>query len=480
MNIAARLEGLAEPGGVVVSGTAYDHLQGKLDCGLVPMGEPRLKNIERPVRAYRVDLGTAAATSVTAPPSLPDKPAIAVLPFDNLSGDPEQAYFSDGITEDVITELSRFRELLVIARNSSFAFRGKAMDVREIGRALGAGFVVEGSVRRAGARVRITAQLIDAATGAHLWAERYDRPLEDVFAIQDEVARGIVAIVAARVLEEREIAARRRPPRDMRAYDLFLQGYRLSDTDTPEAQAQARELFERARELDPTFARAYTGLAFNHFMRARDAGIGVPRGEDPDRREALRLAERALALDPNDARTHYALGEMCLTWWDFDRAGRHLDLARDMNPNDALIQMAWAHVQACLGDAERGLPAAELALRLNPRHPRYYDHFHSRVLFLARRHAEARAVLERITIGDPLRHPRDLGWWAAACGHLRREEEARRCAEWFVQAMRKAWHGNPAAGPTEYVHWLVERSYLRRAEDAAHLREGLRLAGLPA
>jgi adenylate cyclase len=214
--------------------------------------------------------------------------------------------------------------------------------------------------------------------------------------------------------------------------------------------------------------------------RARDAGIGVPRGEDPDRREALRLAERALALDPNDARTHYALGQMCLTWWDFDRAGRHLDLARDMNPNDALIQMVWAHVQACLGDAERGLPAAELALRLNPRHPRYYDHFHSRVLFLARRHAEARAVLERITIGDPLHHPRDLGWWAAACGHLGREEEARRCAEWFVQAMRKAWHGNPAAGPAEYVDWLVDRSYLRRAEDAAHLREGLRLAGLPA
>ena len=151
-----------------------------------------------------------------------------------------------------------------------------------------------------------------------------------------------------------------------------------------------------------------------------------------------------------------------------------------MNPNDALIQMVWAHVQACLGDAERGLPAAELALRHNPRRPRYYDHFHSRVLFLTRRHAEARAVLEWITIGDPLHHPRDLGWWAAACGHLRREEEARRCAEWFVQAMRKAWHGNPAAGPAEYVDWLVDRSYLRRAEDAAHLREGLRLAGLPA
>jgi adenylate cyclase len=344
----------------------------------------------------------------------------------------------------------------------------------------GAGYVVEGSVRRAGTRVRITAQLLDAATGAHLWAERYDRPLVDVFAIQDDVARGIVAIVAVRVLEEREAAARRRPPRDLRAYDLFLQGYRLSDVDTSEAQDQARELFERARELDPTFARACTGLAFNHFIRASDAGIGVPRGEDPDRREALALAEQAVVLDPNDARTHYALGLMCLMWWDFDRAGRHLGLARAMNPNDALIQMVWAYAQACLGDAERGLPAAELALRLNPRHARYYLHYYSRVLFLARRHDDARALLERVTIGEPLLHPRDLGWWAAACGHLGREEEARRCAGWFVEAMRNAWRGDPAAGPAEYIDWLVDRSYLRRAEDVAHLREGLRLAGLPA
>src|SRR3954451_7091996 len=220
VNIAARLEGVAEPGGIVLSGTAYDHLQGKLDCGLAPLGEQHLKNIERPVRAYRVELGAGVPITAAAPPLSPsDKPAVAVLPFDNMSGDPEQAYFSDGITEDVITELSRFRELLVIARNSSFAFRGRAADVREIGRALGAGYVVEGSVRRAGDRVRITAQLIDAGTGAHLWAERWDRPLEDVFAVQDEIARGIVATVAARVLEASEATARRRPPQDARAYD---------------------------------------------------------------------------------------------------------------------------------------------------------------------------------------------------------------------------------------------------------------------
>jgi adenylate cyclase len=370
VNIASRLEGVAEPGGIVVSGTAYDHLQGKLDCGLAPLGDQRLKNIERPVRAYRVELGAGVPiTSAAASLPPPDKPAVAVLPFDNMSGDPAQAYFSGGITEDVITELSRFRELLVIARNSSFAFRGKVADVREIGRVLGAGYVVEGSVRRAGDRVRITAQLVDAATGAHLWAERYDRPLEDVFAVQDEIARGIVATVAARVIAESETAARRKPPRDVRAYDLFLQGLRLSDSFTPGTQALALELFERARALDPTFARAYTGLAFNHLNRAVDAGLGVPRGKDLDRTEALRVAEKALALDPNDPRVHFTLGYVCLTWRDFDRAERHLNMARAMNPNDAQIQIVWAWAQACLGEPERGLPAAELAIRLNPAPP---------------------------------------------------------------------------------------------------------------
>ncbi len=477
VNVAARLEQLCEPGGVLVSGTAYDHLQGKLDCGFEDLGERPLKNIARPVRVYRVTAADAAAASgPAAAPPLAARPVVAVLPFENMSGDPEQAYFSDGISEDVITELARFRELMVIARNSSFAFRGKAVDVREVGRALGAGYVVEGSVRRAGERVRITAQLIDAATGTHLWAERYDRPLEDVFAIQDEIARGIVATVAARVLEDSEAAARRRPPRDMRAYDLFLQGLRLSDVYTPGVQEQAREFFERARELDPTFARAYTGLALNHLTRA---GVGVPRGEDASLREALRLAEQALVLDPNDPRVHMALGVVCLAWRDFDRAGRHFDLARSMNPNDATIQILWARTQACLGRAERGLPAAELAMRLNPRHPRWYERFLSRILFLARRHDEAVTILERITAEAPLRHPRDLAWRAAACGHLGRTDDARRCAGWFLEAIRKAWQGDPAAGPAEYVDWLVDISCLRRPEDEAHLREGLRLAGLP-
>jgi tetratricopeptide (TPR) repeat protein len=176
---------------------------------------------------------------------------------------------------------------------------------------------------------------------------------------------------------------------------------------------------------------------------------------------------------------HYTLGYMCLTWRDFDRAARHLDLARTMNPNDALIQIVWAWAQACLGEAERGLPAAELAIRLNPHHPRYYEHFRSRVLFLARHYAEAAAILDRITTGAPLEHPRDLAWRAAACAHLGRMEEAQRCAGWFIEAVRRAWCGDPAAGPAAYVDWLVGTSYLQRPEDEAHLREGLRLTGLP-
>jgi adenylate cyclase len=477
VNIAARLEQLCPPGGVLISGTTYDHLQGKLDCHFEFLGEQRLKNIARPVRVYRMAPGTPIPG--LAGPMTADKPAVAVLPFENLSGDPAQTYFSDGITEDIVTELARFRELLVIARNSSFAFRGQPVDVREIGRVLGAGYVVEGSVRLAGAGVRITAQLIEAASGTHVWSERYNRQLEDIFAIQDDIARGIVATVARRVLEDSEAAARRRPPQDIRAYDLFLQGRRLSDVFTPAAQEQARRFFEQARDLDPTFARAYTGLAFNRLNHAIDVSLGVPREKDPDRIDALRLAVEALALDPNDPQVQSTLGYMCLTWREFDRAARHLDLARSFNPNDAMVQITWAWVQACIGNPGEGLEAAEFARRLNPLHPGWYGYYRSRILFLLGRYEEAAAILEEGTSPDPLQHPQDLGWWAAACGHLGRTEQAHQCAGWFIQSVRELWRGDPAAGAVEYVRWLVDVSNLQHSEDEMRLREGMRLAGLP-
>jgi adenylate cyclase len=479
VNVAARLEQTCPPGGVLISGAVYDQLPGKLDVGFTDVGELRLKNIARPVRTYRMEVEGASVT-ITAAAPLTERPAVAVLPFDNMGGDPEQAYFSDGITEDIITELSRFRELMVIARNSSFSFRGKSMDVREIGRALGAGYVVEGSVRRAGRRVRVTAQLVDARSGAHLWAERYDRALEDVFAIQEEIAQSIVATVAQRVIQDSEVAARRRPPGDIRAYDLFLQGNRLIDAFTPEEQARAQVLLKQAIQIDPGFARAYTTLAWFHLNRSVDAAVGVPRDQDEGRAMALRLAEQALTLDPNDPRVHSTLGYMYLMWRDFDRAEQHMDLALGMNPNDSLIQMFWAWVQSCVGQPERALPAAEIALRLHPCHPNWYKYFLAHVQFQRGQYQEAADLLARLTQDTPARHPRYMAWRTSACAHLGRAEEARLCAGTFVEGVRNCWAGDPAAGAKEYVDWFVDVTYLRRRREIERLREGLRLAGLPA
>jgi adenylate cyclase len=378
----------------------------------------------------------------------------------------------------VITELSRFRELMVIARNSSFAFRGKSMDVREIGRALGASYVVEGNVRRAGNRVRITAQLLDAASGMHLWAERYDRALEDVFAVQEEIARSIVATVARRVFDEGEMATRRRPPEDMRAYDLFLKGLRLSDTFTPESQAQVEALYEQARAIDPTFARAYTGLAFVHLNQWIEGGMRAISEPDEHRPAALRLAEEALSLDPNDPRVHSTLGFMCLYLREFDRAERHMDLARAMNPNDPWIQISWASVQGSLGRPERGLPAAEIAFKLNPRHPGFYEHFLSRLLFQLGRYAEAAPLLEQRNFITPVRHLRDVAWRAATYGHLGRIAEAQHYGHLFLESAATLWRGDPKADAAAFVDWIVDVSLLRREADMERLRAGLRLAGL--
>ena len=237
-----------------------------------------------------------------------------------------------------------------------------------------------------------------------------------MFAIQEEIAQSIVATVAQRVIEDSEVAARRRPPEDIRAYDLFLQGHRLSDAFTPEAQAQARALFEQARAIDPTFARAYTGLAYNHFNRSMDVVAGVrARSRTSIGSRPCDLAERALALDPNDPRVHSTLGMMCVIWRDFDRAERHLDLARTMNPNDASIQIFWAWMQAVTGKPERGMAAAETAYRLNPRHPLWYDRFVARLHFQLGRYGEATALLER---SDPRHTGTAPAGHRLACGGL--------------------------------------------------------------
>jgi tetratricopeptide (TPR) repeat protein len=329
--------------------------------------------------------------------------------------------------------------------------------------------------------VRITAQLIDAASGAHLWAERYDRALEDVFAVQEEIAQSIVATVAQRVVDAGELAARRRPPQDIRAYDLFLKALRLGGTSfRPDVLAQIEALYEKALAIDPTFARAYSGLAYIHRDRSIDVIAGVQSQPDEHQLSALRLAERALTLDPNDPRVHSSLGMMCATVRDFERAERHLDLARALNPNDAVVQLFWAWMQGMTGKPERGIPAAELSYRLNPRHPLWYDMFHARLHFLLGHYAYAAALLEKRMWDVPARNLRDLGWRVAAYGHLGRLDEATRCGEELVHGIAAHWRGDPRASPSEYMEWIVWSSLLQQAADMERLREGLRLAGLPA
>jgi TolB-like protein len=317
VNIAARLQELADPGGICVTGKVHDEVRRKLDLAFESAGEQTLKNFAEPLRIYRT--GGERERRPTAGRALsPEKPAIAVLPFVNMSGDPEQEYFSDGITEDIITELSRFRSLHVIARNSAFAFKGKAAKVQETAKELGAAYVVEGSVRRVGARIRITAQLIEAAGGTHLWAERYDRPAEEVFAIQDDVVRTVAATLAGRLEAAGAEGLRRRPTASLSAYECVLRGNALPVGD-PVLEPIAHQLFEQAVALDPDYAMAHAQLAISYAKQWEDNMSGSSKELD----RAFELAMRAVSLDPQEIVCHTALGYIQLCRRRHDEAEFH-------------------------------------------------------------------------------------------------------------------------------------------------------------
>jgi TolB-like protein/Flp pilus assembly protein TadD len=417
VNIAARLETLAEPGGILVSGMAHDYVGTRVKVGFQDMGSQTLKNIAQPVRAYRI--AGVPIIAVTAPKTVSDRPSIAVLPFTNMSGDPEQEYFSDGITEDIITELSRFRSLFVIARNSTFVYKGRAADVGEVGRALGVRYVAEGSVRRAGNRVRVTAQLVDTQTSSHLWAERFDRELADIFAVQDEVTRSIVTNIAPVLAAESLRMAKRKPPDDMHAYDLCLKAKALIDiARTIDDLRAGRDLCNQAIRVDPSFARA-------HAYRCLSYTIGIMAIEAEDlnewRRQSLLSAEQAVALDAGDAWSHWAMAEATFLNKQFVRCRTHMARALLLNPNEADLLSVFGFLQACLGDSDEAFRFLEMAIERNPSVPAWYHWAAGGTLYMAGRYAEALKSFE--AYGEPSASMHR--WRAAALVKLGRVEEAR-------------------------------------------------------
>jgi adenylate cyclase len=364
VNIAARVETLAEPGGIAVSGYAYDHVAGKVKIAFEDTGDHDLKNIARPVRVYRVVSNGAAGVPgpASGEPILLERASIAVLPFNNMSGDQEQEYFSDGITEDIITELSRFRELFVIARNSTFAYKGRSVNVSEVGRELGARYVVEGSVRKAGNRVRVTAQLIESASGSHLWAERYDRDLEDIFEVQDELTQAIVSILPIQLQSSMIEAIRAKPTENLSAYEYLLRGRWLWNKDVTNAR-EALDMFERAVALDPGCARAYAIAAFVYAHAQFSLGVEL----DEAARSAGLNARKALEADDNDAFVHAASALAFMICGDYELGEQHAERALSLNANEALVAYACGLVYTYAGRLDEGLAWLRRALRYDPR-----------------------------------------------------------------------------------------------------------------
>ena len=475
VNIAARLEGLAEPGGITVSESIRTAVKGKVGARFEDQGEQRVKNIAEPVRAYRVKLeGDSASMSRPAfdeiDLSLPDKPSIAVLPFTNMSGDAEQEFFSDGTTEDIITELSRFRELFVIARNSSAVFKGQSVDIAGVAKKLGVQYVLEGSVRKVGKRVRITAQLVDAVAANHLWAERYDRDVEDIFEIQDEVVRTIVATLAGRLEQAVRERAKRKSTSNLKAYEYLVRGRKHYYVWTPTDNRSAREMFEKAIALDPEYAAAYAALAKSHYM---DWVSGWCR--DPDTGLALFFenAQRSVALDATDSRTHTALGSARLFRPEYDQARVHFDRALALNPSDTRALVNMARYEVNMGNPEQAVERVNQACRLNP-----FGNFNwylGQAYYSGRRYEEAIHALE--SLRNPVAFVRS--WLVAGLAQAGKENEAKRAAGEFVTTAETELAGIGVPIPRSWTEFISARCPFKHDADLQHFLDGLRKAGLP-
>ena len=407
VNVAARLEGLAETGGIWVSGRVYDQVRDRIDFPFEDLGEHQVKNIDRPVRVWRwiTDGVTAAGTaSADEPLPLPDKPSIAVLAFDNLSGDPDQEYFADGVAEDIITGLSKFRWFFVIARNSSFTYKGKSVDVKQVAEELGVHYVLEGSVRKAGSRVRISAQLIDALTGNHVWAERYDRELADIFDLQDEMTATIVGAIEPELGSAERARAKRKPPDNLDAWDRYQRGLWHFWRYTREDADEAERLFQSAIDLDPGFGPAYAGIAYLLNFHVIYGWTDTP---DQTLGQALRAGQLAVSSDDKDPFAHFALGRTQTLQGDFETAIAELEQAIDLNPNLALAYYGLGFALTWSGRAREALPHFHKAIRQSPHDPALWT-FETMTGFAHLHLGEYVEAVEWLRKGA--RHPNSIFW----------------------------------------------------------------------
>ena len=427
VNIAARLEPLAEPGGICISSIVNESIGNRIDVRFQDGGDITVKNIDRPIRVWRWHPSITAVPSPSIAPNPGPNGAgqsIAVLPFTNMSGDPEQEYFSDGISEDIITDLSKIAGLTVIARNSSFTYKGRSVDVREIGRELGVRSVLEGSIRRAGQRVRITAQLIDATSGSHLWAERYDRDLTDIFAVQDEVTTQIVGALKVTLSPAEKARLVEKEPSNIAAYDCVLRGREimLGKDKNRETFVEAVTYFKKALELDANYSQAYASLGFAHMFDYQNRW-----SDDPDKslKLAREYAQKAIDNDPNEPMAHGAAALTAIFEKDFDRAQAEVDRTLALNPSSALAHNLLGTIRSYSGRPLEAIPAIEQAMRLDPAFRPQFLHFLGIAYLLAGKYETAAAMLrQRILLVPNTDFSRAV--LAATLGHLGEIAEARR------------------------------------------------------
>ncbi len=466
VNIAARVEGLAEAGGICISGRVYDQVENKLDLEYEFLGEQKVKNITRPIRVYVVRMAPDVTESEMGKKHEPPaKPSIAVLPFLNMSGDVDQEYFSDGITEDIITALSKFRWFFVIARNSSFTYKSKTIEVKQMAEDLGVRYVLEGSVRKAGKRVRITAQLIDAPTSYHVWAERYDRDIEDIFAVQDEITHNIVRSVGPEFLSAEMKRAQRKDVRNLDVWDYIMRASSHHGRYTKKDATEAQRLLRKAIELDPMSPEAFCLLAFTHLMQVQ---FGWSESTAKSIKEAEKTAQSAVAIDDRDAWAHTALGLVDLISKRYDDAVCRLKKAIDLNPNLANAYGALGQALALSGEYEAAVTHINKAIRLSPHDPFVVYWFgHLGVAAFADERYEDACYWGRKAIQQNPNFPGGHRLVAASCGQLGRTQEAANELKELLLLM-----------PEMAADDVRKQVPFKRSDDMERYIDGLRKAGL--